>query len=176
MHIYNYKNIKLNLGSGSSNIDGFINLDILPLPNIDIICDLNKNIPLQDNSVNEIYTSHTLEHIQNTVHLMEEIYRICKPNALVKIKVPYFKSIGAFKDPTHVSFFTEKTFEYFEKQRIVNKELPGYKIEANFETKNLTYIWSNKYIRYLPFKKIFFLPFFWNIARTMYVELRVIKS
>ena len=88
---------KLNLGSSDRIKPGFLNLDILPLPGVDIVCDLNDGIPLKNDSVTEIYASHILEHIDDIIKIMEEIYRVCQDGAIVKIKVPYFKSNGAFK-------------------------------------------------------------------------------
>lgn len=173
--IYDYKNIKLNLGSGDKKAKKFLNIDILPLPNVDIVHDLEQGIPLHDNSVIEVHAYHILEHIPDSVKIFEEIYRVCQPGSIVKLKVPYFKSIGAFKDPTHKSFFTEKTFEYFDKSKINDGVLPEYQIKADFRVKKISYIWSSKWIRFLPYKKNFFMKYFWNIARTMYIELKVIK-
>lgn len=170
------KIIKLNLGGGNEKKEGFINIDIIPFPEVDIVHDLNKGIPLPDNSVIEIYSNHTMEHLDNTIAIMQEIYRVCKNNALVRTKVPYFKSIGAFKDPTHKQFFTEKTFEYFDPVISKQKDLPDYKLGVNFKTEKIAYVWSSEFIRFLPFKKRFFLKYFWNIARSIYFELRVIKN
>ncbi|MCD4761498.1 methyltransferase domain-containing protein [bacterium] len=166
---------KINLGGGTQKIEDFTNIDILNLPNVDIVHNINKCIPLPDNSIEEIYSSHCLEHLDDTIHIMKEIYRVCKPNAIVKIKVPYFKSIGAFKDPTHKQFFTEKTFDYFDHEKIKNQELPDYKLKVNFKVEKVAYLWSASWLRYLPFKKAFFLKHFWNIVRSIYYELRVIK-
>lgn len=172
---YDYDNVKLNLGSGDRILEGFLNVDILPAKGVDIVCDLNKGIFLKDNSVTEIYANHVLEHLNDTVKIIEEIYRICKSGAIVRIKVPYFKSIGAFKDPTHRSFFTEETFYYFNKEERTKRGLPDYGLKANFEILEISYLWSNPWLRYLPFKKNFFMKYLWNIVRTIYFELRVIK-
>ncbi len=166
---------KLNLGGGNDRIPGYANIDILALPQVDIVCDLARGIPLPDNTIEEIYTTHFLEHLPDTVFMMKEIYRVCKPNAIVKIKVPYFKSVGAFKDPTHKSFFTERTFEYFNRATIDRHELPEYNLGVNFATEKIAYVWAAPWIRFLPGKKMFFLKYFWNIARSIYYELRVIK-
>lgn len=156
-------------------MDGYTNIDILALPNVDIVYDLSKGIPLEDNSVDEIYTAHFLEHLDDTVFMMREIYRVCRANALVRIKVPYFKSVGAFKDPTHKSFFTEKTFDYFNKNIANGVALPEYDLGVDFRLEKIAYLWSSRWLRFLPGKKRFFMKYFWNIVRTMYVELRVIK-
>lgn len=176
MKKYDYDNVKLNLGSSDRVLPGFLNLDIQPVAGVDIVCDLNEGIPLNDNTVTEIYTAHTLEHLNDTVHIMEEIYRVCKNGAVVKIKVPYFKSIGAFKDPTHKRFFTEETFTYFDKGEQKKRGLVEYGIIANFKTIKISYLWSAQWLRFLPFKKGFFMKYFWNIVRSIYFELLVIKN
>lgn len=170
----NYKNIKLNLGSGNKRIPGFINLDIFPLENVDIVCNIKNGIPLEDNSVNEILADDFIEHIEDTVGLFKEIYRICKPNAIIKIKVPYFKSTGAFRDPTHKSFFSEKTFRYFNTEEIKKYNLPTYCPEINFDILKINYIYSFRGARFIPFIS-FLKRHFWNIVRKMYIELKVIK-
>lgn len=164
--------VKLNLGGGSSKLDGFINIDILALPGVDIVADLNRGIPLKDNCVQEVVAFHILEHLSDTVHIMEELYRVCAPQAVIRIKVPYYTSIGSFKDPTHIRFFTEKTFEYFSNQ---NHNLPKYMIKAKFDVKKINYIWFNP-IFGLPIWRNFLRRYLWNIARTMYVELGVLKE
>lgn len=104
--------------------DEWVELDCLNLPGVDVVHDLEKPLPFKKNYFSEVYASHILEHIKNFIQLMEEIHRVCKPGAIIKIKVPYFASASAFQDPTHVRFFTLKTFNYF---------LP--KNENNFITK-----------------------------------------
>lgn len=109
---------KLNIGCGknlklSTDDEEWINLDGLQLPNIDVVHDLEKPLPFEDNYFDEIYASHILEHIINFIPLMEELHRICKKGAIINIKCPYFASVSAFADITHKRFFTLKSFNYF---------------------------------------------------------------
>jgi len=166
--------VKLNLGGGREKLHGYLNLDILDFEEVDIVCDVVKGIPLADNSVEEIVANHFLEHIPDTFKVMSELYRVSAPGAILRIKCPYFKSIGAFKDPSHVSFFTERTFEYFDPDFVRKGLLPDYATRAVFKTEKISYIWSKRWMRYLPFKK-FLVDHFWNVARTIYYELRVVK-
>ncbi len=105
--------MKLHLGCGKEKLSGYVNCDISKEVKSDKIVDLEKKLPFKDNSIDEIIINHTLEHIKNFIPLMEEIYRICEKGAIIKIRVPYFAYPGAFQDPTHVRFFTLKTFNYF---------------------------------------------------------------
>jgi len=56
--------IKLNLACGDKKKEGFIGIDITETDSTDIIHDLNVYPwPFEDNSVDEIYCSHYIEHI-----------------------------------------------------------------------------------------------------------------
>ncbi len=109
--------MKLHLGCGRKKIKGFVNCDVLEGVSPDRVVNLEEKLPFKDNSVDEIYSRHTFEHVQNFMQLMEELYRICKPNAKLKIIVPYFSHPGAFQDPTHKRFFTLRTFDYFDNEK-----------------------------------------------------------
>ena len=108
---------KLHLGCGRMILDGWINLDIMDLPGVDITADLDdcrKNpLPFCENSIDEILCSHTIEHLQNTLDFMQELHRIAKPDASAVFLVPYGSSDDAFEDPTHVRPYYLHSFEYF---------------------------------------------------------------
>jgi SAM-dependent methyltransferase len=106
--------MKLDLGCGQNKKAGFTGLDRLAMPGVDLVCDLDREpIPLPDDSVDEIFTMHFLEHTADLLQVMQEIWRVCRDGARVSIAVPYFNSIGAYRDPTHRRFFTWETFEHF---------------------------------------------------------------
>lgn len=107
--------MKLNLGCGRKKLEGYLNCDLSKEVKPDRVINLEKNLPFKDNSVDEIMAEHVLEHVTNFVPLMHEIWRICKEDAKIKIKTPFYSSWGQFNDPTHVRFFTPFTFEYFKK-------------------------------------------------------------
>lgn len=109
-------NIKIDLGCGKTKKEGYVGIDKYQMEGVDILCDFEKEkLPFEDNSVDRIYASNVLEHIDNIFFLMEECYRILKPDGMMKILVPHYKSRIAFQDPTHIRFFTETTFKYFGK-------------------------------------------------------------
>ena len=48
--------MKLNIGCGKKILNGYINLDVVKLPGVDIVHDLNKYPwPFKDNYFDEIY-------------------------------------------------------------------------------------------------------------------------
>ena len=105
---------KLHLGCGKDIKRGFVNLDCVKLPGVDVIHNLNKfPWPFKDNSFDYILSISVLEHLDNLIKVIEEIHRICNNNAIIEINVPHFSSLGAYQDPTHKNFFTYYTFDYF---------------------------------------------------------------
>jgi len=103
VHSKNY--LKLDLGCGKFKRSEFIGVDIEKFDCVDIIADLNQPLPFKDNSVGQIYCSHTLEHIRDPHHLIDEIYRVCIPDAVVEYIMPLNES-----NPTHITIFDEGWF------------------------------------------------------------------
>lgn len=105
---------KLNIGSGTKPLKGFVNLDMVRYGGVDVVHNLNKfPYPFKDNTFDFIYAEDVLEHLDDIPRVMKELHRIGKPGSLLEIKVPYFRSESAFDDPTHKTFFTHKTFDHF---------------------------------------------------------------
>lgn len=97
----------------------WINIDIRECVKPDLIMNLEKdNFPYEDNSVDKVFASHIMEHINNLNHLMKEIYRVCKDGAEVEIISPYWKHHTAFDDPDHKRFITERTFAFYNSRSI----------------------------------------------------------
>lgn len=136
--------MKLDIGCGKSKKAGYVGVDILSFPGVDVIHDLNIfPYPFQDNSVDEIWMDQVLEHLENPIKIVEELYRICKNSATIIIGVPYFRSFYSVIDPTHRNFFGVFWFDYFDpgkeffsKYNYTHAKLNIDKIEFNREFKN----------------------------------------
>lgn len=111
--------IIIDLGCGRRKDPNSIGIDIVKLEGVDIVADLNKGIPLKDGTVDILVSFHFLEHVNDLLYIIEEIYRVVKPDGIVKIRVPYFNCFDAFTDPTHKNFFTERAFDYFADESIL---------------------------------------------------------
>ena len=106
--------IALDIGCGRSKIKGTVGVDIAALPGVGVVAELGAGLPFRDSSVDAIYTSHTLEHFDNLTGVMEELWRICRPDALVHIWVPHASCpFVTWIDPTHQRGLTIETFSYF---------------------------------------------------------------
>ncbi|MHB1769839.1 MAG: class I SAM-dependent methyltransferase [Minisyncoccota bacterium] len=103
----------LDIGSGNRKLPGAIGIDVLKLPNVDVVHNLGHfPWPFQDGSFDLILANHFLEHSEDVLKTLEEVHRILAPGGRLVIQVPYFRSVDAVTDPTHRHFFTSATLDY----------------------------------------------------------------
>jgi ubiquinone/menaquinone biosynthesis C-methylase UbiE len=128
------KPVMIELGCGPSKQAGYFGIDSLALQGVDLVADLEKGLPfIPDNSVDEIVSSHLLEHIQNFEPLLRDIHRILKPTGVKKVVVPYFSNPYYYSDHTHKRFFGLYTFDYFAKETKMKRKVPGFYHDFHFE-------------------------------------------
>ncbi len=126
----------LNLGCGNDYREGFINLDIGNCRK-DIEHDLEDlPLPFLDNSFSYILLQQVIEHIkrENFPVFIKELHRISKPNSIIDITSPYYKSKNAFTDFTHKNFMTEDSFGYFDPSHSLRSLGVIYGINFEFTT------------------------------------------
>ena len=83
-------------------------------------------IPFADNSFDSVSAYDFIEHIPRLavdyasgttrfpfIELMNEIWRVLKPDGMLYAVTPAFPDEKAFRDPTHVNVITKKTHRYF---------------------------------------------------------------
>ncbi|MFZ4855519.1 MAG: class I SAM-dependent methyltransferase [Desulfuromonadaceae bacterium] len=166
----------VDLGCGYYKPNGYIGIDdmrgentqIVNQSNLpDIFMDLNSEVlPFEDNSVNEIRSSHFLEH-SNMRHILRESYRVLKPDGIFTAIVPYANSAEGLY-PGHTLFLTEKWFN----ENIYFKE--HFKIMAEKYYPSSTYKSLPFFIRLLiPFK--YARLFLFNACWQMELTCKVIK-
>lgn len=109
--------IKLDIGCGSNRQPNFVGMDIRKVKGVDIVHDVQKTpYPIPKESCLMVLMSHLWEHIEPKYRMsvMDEIWRIMKPEGQLLISVPYYLSFGAYQDPTHYPCPNEATFTYFD--------------------------------------------------------------
>jgi SAM-dependent methyltransferase len=80
----------VNLGCGPNHVDGWINIDFFGVRGIDYPADLRYPLKIDSNSVDGIFSEHTVEHLTyaHADQLLRECYRVMKPGARIRIVVP----------------------------------------------------------------------------------------
>lgn len=128
----------LDIGCGLKKHVGSIGIDISNKTDADIIHDLNSiPYPFKDNTFDYIICDNVLEHLQDIMIAMDELWRISRKDAIIKIDVPYFRSVYASIDPTHKHFFTYNSFYYFDPNHLFN-QLYKYS-NSKFEVKDIIF-------------------------------------
>ncbi len=96
-------------------------MDIAPECEPDLQLDL-ETLPwlFESNAVDEILLSHVLEHLgQNPkvyLDIFKGLYRVCRPDATIRIAVPHPRHDDFFIDPTHVRPILPEQFLVFSKK------------------------------------------------------------
>ena len=108
--------LRLNCGGGRSKDLGWMNLDIIPGEDVDIVCDLDRvadsPLPLKDDSISFMRMEHTLEHLHLPLPAFDELYRVAMPACRLWVSCPYGYSEDAWADPTHVRPIIHRFFTY----------------------------------------------------------------
>lgn len=105
--------IRIDLGCGNAKREGFIGLDYVELPDVDHVLDLTEDrYPFDDDTVDEVFSAHFLEHIDAPNHVFGEIGRICRDGARIEFWTPYGFTNEAFLYG-HVHFLTEEPWMHF---------------------------------------------------------------
>lgn len=111
--------VKLNIGGGKGHprTEGWRVIDLRE--SSDIIMDITKeNLPFRDGSVDVIFASHILEHInqQNLDSVLAEFYRVLRPKrGLLRVSVPDIeKAIAAYLKKDYLFFARSSIAPYDE--------------------------------------------------------------
>lgn len=166
--------MKLNVGCGKRHLQGFVNIDISTLVGADVVLDIEKEWPFEDNSVQEIQCYHVLEHCKEYLKVLEEMYRVCEPNALIKIGVPYISSsLYNAVNPYHHNHFNEYSFDFFDSDKLKGSANENTKIELKTWDVAFTYFdeWKDKNLE----EKAYARRHYWNVVRKIDFVLKVVK-
>lgn len=86
--------MKLNFGCGETKLEGYINVDLEPSSNPDVVCDIRKNpLPFKDSSVEHIQMFHSIEHIEQRwwTTVFAEFRRVLKDDGTLFLAYPEFE-------------------------------------------------------------------------------------
>lgn len=145
--------IILEFGCGRKARKDRITIDILDLPEADIVTSLEEGLTfLPDNSVDEIHSTSFFEHIDNFEFLMKEVHRVLKRSGIVSIFVPHFSNPYYYSDSTHKRFFGYYTFYYFTSdQSKIKRKVPSFYDNPKFkiDSQKLYFTSAFKFLREL---------------------------
>lgn len=120
--------VELELGCGvTRHRADAISIDALDYEAVDIVGDVFDVLSqLPDRSVDAIYSSHFVEHIEDLARLVLEIGRVLKPGGLVHTIVPHFSNPYFYSDYTHKRPFGLYSFSYLSADDVLWRKVPRY--------------------------------------------------
>lgn len=115
--------LKISFGAGLEPEEGFVNVDIVDMPGIDVVHNLmHFPYPFEDSSADFIRAKDLIEHLathlpdgRNTlIAFIEECHRILKPGGTLWIQTPSWDADFLWIDPTHVRGYDIRSFDFFD--------------------------------------------------------------
>ena len=140
--------LKLNLGSGKKELDGYINIDAIKHSDTTIVADI-LNLDYSDNSVDEIYSEHVVEHLdKNELDLFfSEASRMLKLGGKLQIIAPSMRSVilAYVNKEININYLDNFLFALhehkydFHKQGIYKEKFEKLCNKYNFKIINISY-------------------------------------
>jgi hypothetical protein len=163
--------VQIDLACGQNKRAGFTGVDRVAMPGVDIVHDLETYPwPFADNSVDEVHCSHFVEHIRDLNAFMNELHRVMKVGAHATVIAPYYTSVRASQDPTHVRFISEQSFLYYNKAWRVANGLSHYPINCDFD---FTYGYAilQEWAQREENARLFAIAHYWNVVTDIQLVL-----
>lgn len=110
--------------------------------NVDVV-DLDKdNLPFPDEYFDVVFSKSVIEHVQNTEHYMNEMYRVLKRGGTLILMAPDWESqyIIFYQDPTHIHPYTVKSMDRLLK-------MSGFRDVKTEKFIQLPCVWENNILR-----------------------------
>jgi len=113
----------VDVGCGRAKRPGFIGVDKVNLPGVDMVFDITKQWLLEPDSVDYFVLDNLLEHIGDEfIAIMNNCWNTVKAKGRMHVVVPSATTSAAFQDPTHVRYFVPETWDYFDSENPRYKE------------------------------------------------------
>lgn len=93
-----FRGAKLDICGGRNplNPKEFLNVDIVPLPQVDLVFDIRKRFPFENGVIAEIFSAATLEHFRkpDNLHILKEFHRVLMPGGRLRVCTPDIEAIA----------------------------------------------------------------------------------
>lgn len=166
--------LNLNIGAGLTFIPGFVNIDVTD--KADLCLDLNHDrLPFDDNSVDLIFTSHTIEHFDNYLYAIGEMHRVLKHGGELLVGVPYV-TLTEFNlvNPYHKQHFNEFSFDFFDPERLLGSAAESGTVLFHKICHRFHYM--PEFAKEPPEKKEWFRRHCFNVVREINFGVMAIKD
>ncbi|HVT60231.1 MAG TPA: hypothetical protein VHR45_17805 [Thermoanaerobaculia bacterium] len=130
---------RLHIGSGHARLDGWINIDVQPLPEVDVVADVTKGLDFS--GVEAVFAEHFIEHLQiaDALGFLLEAQRVLARRGWIRLSTPNLDwvwashyQLGGAPDLMRASaLILNRAFHGWRHQFLWNKELLGEALGAS---------------------------------------------
>jgi hypothetical protein len=110
------RGVRVNLMCGPRPKPGYVNLDMQPLPGVDVVYRIDPyhpHLPFGDDSVAEVYWNNGPEHVLDIDGAVQELWRVSIDGARWYLLTPGWRDPNSWNDPTHLSHWGSKVLEFY---------------------------------------------------------------
>ena len=137
-----HKTRKLQVGAGDILLEGWLNTDLIPTPEIAWV-DVREPLPLPDQSFDYIFSEHVIEHVSyaDGAQFIRDCFRVIKPGGRLRLATPNLGFItGLHHDPA-----TPESDTYI--RWTTDRYLPDApKTAPGFVVNNMFYNWGHRFV------------------------------
>jgi hypothetical protein len=84
-------------------------------PGVSLICEAGPRLPFRDATVDEIFLGRTTAYRRDVARTLDELWRVCKPGALIHMTLPHASSsLAASRDAEARPLLSLNTFNYYD--------------------------------------------------------------
>lgn len=164
--------MRLHFGCGSDYKEGFVNVDNDKSCRADMYCDLSKlPLPFKSNEADYVYAKYFLSYIGDIYAWLDDLHRICKPDASVVFVVPHFSCANVWTDIAHHRGFSASSFDCDMFKMVMKGRFRVVSKRIVFPARGAFMSWiANRFKGAYEHNLAYIFP-----ARDVVVELRVMK-
>lgn len=168
-YMLNYDIRKLQIGSGTNDLKGWLNTDLYPRKGFSYL-DASKPFTIDDSTFDRIYSEHMIEHVsfQDSYKFLKECFRILRPGSKIRIATPdlerYIELFNNDSDPMKEKYIQWISSNWLEKGGIPFKN-------PSFVLNLVMHAWGHLFIfDFDTFKAVLEEIGFKNVSRHSYKE------
>lgn len=125
--------LRLNLGCGTNQAEGWVNVDTDPRTDPDQVVDLDEYPwPWETSTATTIVLDDVLEHLEDPYRALLAVHRVLEPGGRLDLAVPHHKDPEAYR-LTHRTCFSEVSLrpllEAEDGTRLAGEHVPAFRLE-----------------------------------------------
>lgn len=95
---------RLQIGTGPMHLDGWLNVDVVPVDARTVYMDATRPFPLPDGVFDGVFSEHMIEHVSldQARSVVREAFRVMRPGGRIRIATPHLGRLLDLQDRRRV--------------------------------------------------------------------------